>query len=263
MAPLIDWMQNEYLTQLLVRRMRPKPGRKLPRGEVTIEWGERSNDSLQLYRLRAEKVTRWSLEGEWNENEPVEWVVDPPTDAPIALHMKVPGLLVLECGQLTVEPGKVVRYRDPTPVAPDPTTFLVWGPRELTWNAVLGWIEPPAGVRLYEQMPGDKGNRLLSDEELAALIKAPCTGMYRLQAGADAERPWLWVQWGLCITVVGHYLSLQRGALDGAAWARALRLPRHLDPCTVFSGTVRCDAEEWLARWVPRLVGAADPAIGL
>jgi hypothetical protein len=257
MPQLVDWMQTEYLTELRVRAMKPKPGKKLPKGEVTLEWGERSgDDAIQLYLLRASKVTRWLLDGAWDKSQPLDWVVNPPTDAPIALHMKVPGLLVLECGQLTIEEGRLARYRDPTPPAPDPRCFVVSGPQEVTWREMLGWLEPPDGVRLFEQMSGGKGNVLLSEEKIEAVVKAPCFEMYRLQRSAEDRDPWLWIHWSLCMTVVGHYLVLRRGALDSVAWGRVLELPRRLGACTVSSGAIRCDAEEWLVKWVPGLAGA-------
>jgi hypothetical protein len=71
--------------------------------------------------------------------------------------------------------------------------------------------------------------------------------MYRFQRTALDERPWLWVDWCLTITTVGHHVAFERGALDDEAWKRVRQIPRKLGECTIDSGTIRCS--EWMARF--------------
>ncbi len=125
----------------------------------------------------------------------------------------------------------------------------MFGPREVTWRELVGWLEPPQGVRLFRQVPGGASHRPVDDGEMDATIRAPYFDAFRLQKDATDEACWLWMSWMLAITTVGHYVSLRRGTLDDAAWSRVRRIPAKLGQCTVFSGTVRCTGREWVERF--------------
>lgn len=246
-ADLVGWLHDEYLSELLLRKISPKPGRRLPRaGVVSLEWGLVIGETkLQIYRARADGVTTWALDGAWDKAAACELHEIEDRPAGLSLVQRAPGTLSLVCERITVERGPERRLT--LPPRPDSSSLLVWGDLEVSWSDLLAWIAPPPDLRLFIQRPGR--NLLLDPERASEPIRSPTLGMFRLQRDADAEEPWLWICWALAITRVGHYFSLIRGTLDDPSWARMQRLPAHLGPCTVRSGTIRVTGEEWLERW--------------
>lgn len=62
-AALTDWLEDEYLSELLLRAIKPRPGRKLPANRVVqLEWGlaGTAEHKLQIYDARAEGVSTWT-----------------------------------------------------------------------------------------------------------------------------------------------------------------------------------------------------------
>ncbi len=247
-AELIAWMHGEYLSELLLRALKPKPRGRQPPSEVCFEWGLVVPDTtkLTMYGARATGVSRWSLDGEWDKNEVISFVPDASGVAPIVLHQDLPGRLALECVTLDVERLPDKRWRPPRRARAD--QFLVWGRRPTSWRELLSWIAPPDGVRLFERLPGGKRTRALAPDELIPIITSPFFGVFRLQRTAEDETPWLWLSWSLAITTVGHHVAIQRGTLADADWDRVRALPGHLGDCQVISGTVRCSGAEWVER---------------
>jgi len=143
-------MQEEYLSALLLRSMKPKPKRRPPKGEVAFEWGllGANDDALQMYVVRASGVTRWTLDGEWDKDAEVSFVRDAEGNAPVVLHQQIPGLFALECEQITVERGPQKRYAPPP--APSDREFVVWGPTEVCLRELLDWVSPPTDVLVFE-----------------------------------------------------------------------------------------------------------------
>jgi len=241
-------MQEEYLSELLLRSLKPKPRPRPPRSDVVFEWGLAGVEEsfLQIYTVRASGVARWTLDGAWDKHAPVSFVEAVGTDAPIAIHQQIPGLLALECARVDVEAGPRRRYRPPP--RPNPGEFLVRGSAEVCLAELLQWMGAPSGLRIYEQLPGAQGNREVGAAELAAPIKAPHHRTYRVQATAHDEPPWVWMRWMLAVTTAGHYVAFTRGTAGDDAWSVVRRIPEKLGECTVDSGTLRCSGPEWLAR---------------
>jgi len=259
-AQFLRYAEDEYLSEFHLRALKPKPrsassSARLPES-VTFEWGQvAGNGKLQAYIATATGVTRWSLDGEWDKHAVVEFGLTT-TKSGISFWQKVPGLLQLDCAALTIERGGIKRYTPPPEIRPD--NFLVGGPQEVTWNQLREWLGVPSDYVLHDQT-GDKLTPLDP-----ASFDTPITGPYymptRVQAVATpkSEKPWLWVMWMLGIGTVGHYLSINRGTCDDASWARAVRLPQHLGPTDVMSGTVKCSSATWLEKWVPTIGSPAD-----
>jgi hypothetical protein len=243
---LLEWAEEEYLSELLLRAMKPKPGPRPPKGgTVEWEWGLVVGDAkLQTYTAKASGVTTWSLEGDWDKNGECELVEIGDASAGIRLVQKAPGTLSLECKRIAIARGPERRYTPPAKI--DPTTLLVWGPREVTWTELLKWIAPPRGVLLFEQ--NAKGNVRVEAAKQRKAIEPPYIDTFRLQRNASDEDPWLWVEWMLTVSKTGHYFSVTRGTLDDRSWARVQRLPEHLGPCTVLSGGVQVPGKAWLEK---------------
>lgn len=241
-------MQDEYLSELVLRKLSPARGARLPK-VVTMEWGlvlPEEPPRLALFGLRAEGVTRWSFEGEWKKDGALE--VRSVTDAGgIALELGAPSTISLTCRRLTIERGPTVRYRPPP--RPDPARFLVHGPRETCWAEVLGWLAPLGDLELHRQVAGAAGP-LVGDRDRP--IVAPLFETFRLMAPGAAE-PALFLSWSLAVTMRGHHIAVARGAADDALWSRALRLPEHLGEGEVISGTLRVPSGVWARDWAPHL----------
>src|SRR5690349_9599857 len=96
---LVDWMHDEYLSELLLRKLSPKPRSRPPKGgTITMEWGlaiPDQNRKLKAYLVRAEGVTVWTLEGEWDPHGELEVrsIVD--RDGGLAIEMGAPGTFKL------------------------------------------------------------------------------------------------------------------------------------------------------------------------
>jgi hypothetical protein len=243
-AALLRFAEDEYLSELMLRAM-TRPTARCPK-QVTFEWGQVLDEgTFQSYMATAEGVTRWSIDGAWDKTAVVE-LEFPNRKRGILLAQYVPGRLELACAKLTIERGKTKRYT--LPAAIDPTDYLVWGPRTVTWTQLRSWLEVPAELSLYKQAP--RGNVLIDPNTYGRVLVAPQFGRVRIQRTARSQ-PWIALSWDLSIGNVGHYFSVQRGTCDEAAWARALRLPQYLGPSTILSGTVRCTSAVWLRKWVP------------
>ena len=249
-AQFLRYAEDEYLSEFHLRALTPKPSSRTPES-VTFEWGLVVGDGkLQSYLVTATGVTRWSLDGAWDKHAVVEVDVTE-TKNGISFWQKAPGLLQLECASLSIERGGVKRYTPPPHIRPD--SFLVWGPREVSWTQLREWLGVPADYVLHDQT-GDKLTPL-DPASLDTKITGPYHVPTRVQAVTTpkSERPWLWVMWMLGAGAVGHYLSISRGTCDDASWARAVRLPEHLGPSNVMSGTVKCSSATWLEKWVPTI----------
>lgn len=258
---LIDWMHDEYLSELLLRKASPKPSTpskpKPPKnGVVMIELGLAIPDEpskLLSYLFRAEGVTTWTLDGEWDKHGDLEIRSITDSERGIAIDMRAPGRFSLVCERVSIERGPLRRY-DP-PRRPNDATLLVWGPREVTWNELLQWLAPERGIELFRQRTG--GDVLVPTEERERVAVGPCHAMYRLQRTPSDERPSVFVSWMLSIGRTGHYFSITRDQLsDHAQWSRALRLPEHLGECEVMSGGIRTTGALWLRDWVPGIEAA-------
>lgn len=262
-ADLIAWMHDEYLSELILRGCAPKPavdaspGRTRRRAvdEVTMEWGLVLPDqpsALATYVVRAAGVSTWTIDGTWDRQGELQVVAVTDDAAGLTLALRAPGAITLRAARVSIEPGPRRRYA-PSP-RPDPRSLLIWGPRPVAWDELWGWIAPPADAALFRQRPG--GHAPVVDDERRRAIVAPYLDGFRVQARADDPQPLLFVSWMLAVTMAGHHLSITRGLADAAVWSRVLRLPAHLAPCQVRSGSVLTTGEAWLAAWVPRL----DPA---
>jgi len=249
---LLSFLEEEYLSEVMLRNMRPRPGPTLPPGgRVDFEWGlQIAEQRLAIYRVRAEGVTHWSLDGSWDRNSVVEFEsITSAVDADgITLVQRVPGRLELTCAAVSVERGPTRSFR--LPAVPSPTEMLVWGEREVAWSDLLTWLDAPASIRVFER---DHVNSAMSPvSQLTDPIKAPCFGMYHLQRSPADQAPWVSIHWMLAFPGAGHYFTLTRGSADDQAWDRMRRLPEKLGECNVLSGTVRAGSAEWIRRWVPR-----------
>lgn len=256
---LVDWMQSEYLSELLLRKASPKPStlaRALPPkdGAVMMEWGLALPDEpnrLASYLLRAEGVTTWTLDGEWDKHGELQLRSIEGGKGGIVFDLRAPGRFTLVCKRVSIEAGPMRRY-DP-PRRPDNHRLLIWGPREVTWNELWTWLAPaPPGMQLFRQRSG--GHLQVPEREREQRIVAPYYDMFRFQHSASDGRPSMFLSWMLGVDSTGHYFSLTRDTLtDHAAWSRALRLPAHLGECEVLSGQIRTTGERWLRDWVPRI----------
>lgn len=257
-ASLVEWMHAEHLSELLLRKASPKPSApakaKPPKnGVVTMEWGlviPDQESKLASYLVRADGVTIWTLDGEWDKHGALEIrsIID--RDVGIAFDMRAPGRFTLVCDRVSIEPGPMRRYAPPR--RPDNTRLLVWGPREVTWNELWQWLAPAPGLDLYRQRNG--GDVLVPADERARVAVGPYHDTFRVQRTASDERPSMFVSWMLSIGKTGHYFSIERDQLtDHPQWSRALRLPEHLGECEVLSGGIRTTGDGWLRDWVPRI----------
>lgn len=252
-SEVLAWIEDEYLSELVLRKVSPRPGassaKKLPKDRVvSLEWGLVTGEPmLTTYPVRAEGVSSWTIDGAWEKNHELQILAVEDRKAGLTLTLAAPGTLTLVCERLSIERGPQRRWSPPPRI--DPDRFLVWGEREVTWDELLGWLEPPPGLELYEQRHRE-AHRLLTPEERAAVVRAPCFDVFRLQANATDEVPALFVSWKLAVTRVGHYFNVTRGTADDLLWARAQQLPAQLGPTSIISGTVRTTGEEWLGRWL-------------
>jgi hypothetical protein len=262
---LVDWMHSEYLSEVLLRKASPKPrapAKGLPPrdGVVTMEWGLVLPDEeyeLASYLVRAEGVTAWTLDGEWDKHGELELRSIAKGKGGIVFDLRAPGRFTLVCKRVSIEAGPVRRY-DP-PRRPDGDSLLIWGPREVTWNELWTWLAPAPGMQLFRQR--SSGHLLVPKSERKPVIVAPYHDVFRLQRSASEARPSLFLSWMLSVGSKGHYFSLTRDMLtEHAAWSRALRLPAHLAECEVMSGGIHTTGEVWLRDWVPRV--EADLAAG-
>lgn len=246
---LVDWMQDEYLSLLLLRSMKPRPTSKPPPRETSFEWGLSGVEEGKLmpYVIHAEGVRTWSLDGEWDKTVEVSFEPDARGDAPVVLVQLVPGRLTLECDRVQVEKLPAKRYRPPP--RPRDDDFLVWGESGLSWNELLGFIDPPRSLDLYQQGTDRVPHCRVALEDRDTTISGPLYQMFRLQEAVEVERPWLFVSWMVGMSSTGHYFSVSRGTIDDDSWARVRRLPGLLGPCTVMSGSVRCSGDEWVKKW--------------
>lgn len=259
-APLIAWMHDEYLSELILRGCAPKPAVVAPSGrtrrrdvdEVTMEWGLVLPDQptvLATYQVRAEGVSAWTIEGTWDRQGELQVVAVTDDAAGLVLALRAPGAITLRAARVSIESGPRRRYTPPP--RPDRQSLLIWGPRAVTWEELWGWLAPAADAGLFRQRPS--GNTPVVADERRRPIVAPYLDTFRVQARADDAEPMLFVAWHLAVTMTGHYLSVTRSLADAAMWSRALRLPAHLAPCQVRSGSVLTTGDAWLTDWVPRL----------
>lgn len=240
---LLAFAEDEYLSELLLRRY-DRPKKKGTPERVAFEWGLVVGERrLQSYLVEATGVTRWSLDGAWSNAHVVELEL-PEVVSGVRLVQMVPGRLDLACAELTIEKGRTKSFTLPARI--DPTQFLVWGPRTVTWRELREWLDVPGGLGIFEQRAG--GHLRVEDESTP--VPAPCFGRFRFQQRAEDE-PWLAVTWSLAVAQTGHYLTIERGTCDDAAWERATQLPSALGDCEVLSGTVRCTGKEWVETWAP------------
>lgn len=247
-AQLLRYAEDEYLSEFMLRAVEPKPARATPK-RVTFEWGLVVGErKMQLYSLEATGVTEWSLDGQWDKSAVVELAL-PKAGKGLSLAMKVPGTLRLSCAKLSVTKGAIKSYS--LPPAIDPTRFLVWGDREVTWNQLREWLAIPDGHKLYDQT----GKRLkpIDPATWGATIVGPYDVPTRVQdSPKDIGTPWIYVMWMLSIGRKGHYFSVERGTCSDEAWAHIMRLPERLGPGNVMSGSIKCTTAVWMKKWVPR-----------
>jgi len=261
---LVDWMQSEYLSELLLRKATPKPSAPAkPRppkdGVVTMEWGlvlPDQENKLAAYLLRAEGVTAWSLDGEWDKHGELELRSIANGSGGIVFDLRAPGRFSLVCKRVSIEAGPLRRY-DP-PRRPDDTSLLFWGAREITWADLWQWLAPAADMQLFRQR--SNGHVLVPADERRRPIQSPCYDTFCIQRSAGDARPSMFVGWSQSVGTTGHYFTVTRDALsDHAAWSRALRLPEHLGECEVLSGGIRTTGVLWLRDWVPRVEAELAP----
>lgn len=251
-AQFLRYAEDEYLSEFMLRAMTPKPSKATPTS-VTFEWGlVVGEQKMQMYSLEATGVTEWSLAGDWDKHAVVE--LDLPEAAKgLSLVMKVPGTLRLSCARLSVTKGAIKSYS--LPPAIDPTRFLVWGDREVTWNQLREWLAIPDEQKLYDQT----GSRLTPIDPATwdTTIVGPYDRPTRVQdSPKDIGTPWIYVMWMLSIGRKGHYFSIHRGTCSDEAWARIVRLPERLGPGNVMSGSIKCTSAVWMKKWAAKAASA-------
>lgn len=208
------WLEEEYLSEVLLRAMKPKPSKRAPQGgTVELEWGLVVGERrLQSYQLRAQGVSRWTLEGAWEKNALVELEV-PPGEG-LVLVQNVPGRLVLAAQRLEIARGPERRWTPPP--RPSPTEFLVWGEREVSLEELLCWLSPPPGMRLYRQRPA--GHLAVDDAELGRPSNPPPTRCSasrlrrtRSSHGSSSRGSYPWANAGTIFRCIGEARTRRAG----------------------------------------------------
>lgn len=230
---LIAFAEREYLSALTLHAAKPKPAAAGKTGRpprtVQFTWRLDTPGAVVPYKVVAEGVRRWSLDGAHDDGE-LSWTADPAADAPIAIVMEVPGQLRLACERMTITRGRPTRKKQ----AVRPLSAY-------TYVTVDGVGTPSLDVL----------TRALSDEPDVALFTGAAPATDPLASGAHILRRESREVARVFFSAAraGGWLSIGRG--DGATddeWRRCLHAPRALPSAQVagpweFFGS----AAEWLA----------------
>jgi hypothetical protein len=229
---LVAWMQDEYLSEIVLEILSPRPtsGECQPLSEVSFTWWLHGGGRRVPYRVVARDVRVWSFEGQLGDGA---ISIPPPEDdaSSMRLVMEVPpGRLVLECESVAITRGRAERTLQKRPFI-DYTYFSVSGADDLSPVQLLEVLGAPSGARV---VTGGS----------AELLTLPAVGRVEVQVDH--------VDWVVVFRAVhrgepGYWMSVSRASASDDDWHRAQALPRHVR-CTRVGSAWEFDGtpSEWL-----------------
>jgi len=242
---LVAWMFDEYLSELVLLRVKPKPRKRRgkPPSEVVFEWGledleyEGERDKYFAWRLTAEGVTHYTLAGELDLEEELT-VAEHSSEAPIGFTMNVGGQLTVGCEALLVEELKP-KYRKARP-RPWPHDFdLRSTKKDLTVGDLVAAFNLPEADEVSVKGVRD-GRAATASESLVSLAR-------QIQAYMVSKPKRELVVFTVEDSSNSVRLGIQRrdGATD-EEWHRVWQVPTKLPQVTeTWSRTLVCPPDPW------------------
>lgn len=234
-AALFRWMEDVYLSALLLRKPTPMPA-KWRGGDVAFTWvmpdadGGAKSDAFDFV---ATGVKTFTLDGAVDLS--TEIGVEPTTSARgLDLVMTIPGRLALRCAKLAVTHRKTTIRLPPRP---HEGQFLVWGDVQHSSASLV------ARVGTFS-LVDDQGKPLSK-----AVAESPPVGPYHedvhvVPAGKTAPIL-VTLRWMVGATRSSLYVQLLRQKADDATWRKFAWLPTQLDGVQVLSRDARTDGPGW------------------
>jgi hypothetical protein len=229
-ADLVRWAEDEYLSELTLADVMPKPGKKAP-PKVSFTWWLHAGSTRVPYKLEATGVSEWSLDGKRDEELAIGWfLVDGPG---VAFAMQVPGTLTLRCEKVTATRGRKVKAAFERRPLADYTYFHTYGDRTVSQADVLAAL-------------GIVGGKIKKHARYGCEVTV---GDRRAIEISVYEEP------------KGHHFNVIRRDATDDEWARAIELPKHLGPSRVaaaweFEGSDR----QWLQTVIRPASARAQPS---
>lgn len=229
-ADLVRWAEDEYLSEVVIAEVTPKPGKRSPT-TVTFTWWLHAGLARIPYKVEATGVTEWSLDGKRDEELAIGWFT---LDGPgVAFAMQVPGTLTLRCEKLTATRGRKLKAAFERRPLADYTYFHTHGERTVTRADTLAALGI-AGATIKKQ---------------ARYADDVMVGDRRIIEISIYEEP------------QGHHFNIIRRDATDEEWARAIELPKHLGPSRVgaawnFEGSDR----QWLQAVIRPAPARAQPS---
>jgi hypothetical protein len=202
-SALVDWMEDEYLSEVVLDDVSPTPGK--PARTVRFTWWlyGTGGPSRVPYQVEARDVTRWTLVGA-REGHAIGF--SPPAKrsrgSGVRIEMTVPGKLTLECRELAIVRGKKQRLPRPKKHFTTYSYFHVYGRGAPSAKQILSALGAPPGARAA----GRGGDRqiMVRDKNWVEIY----------DFGAESPGDYHW--------------NVVRGAATDDEWHRALEMPFHV-----------------------------------
>lgn len=242
-AELVAWMEDLYLSELVLLSAKPAPKKRVP-DEVVVVLGmpdldhEGARDRFLAFELVATAVERWEADGRLDTDHELTLTLADDAAAPIAVRFHAGATALLACGQVVAEEREpVLRRARPRPWQHQ---FTMWSDDTTTTGAdLLALLQLGPEVRLEScDEPPLRGEL---EWPLASLHRRTPRA-WRIMAG---ERMLLVTAFQFRGSDPGFTLCVQREEADDALWDRVWALPGSLGVQQVSSRTLRTDPAGW------------------
>jgi hypothetical protein len=231
-SAFVAWMQDEYLSEIVLDALAPAPGTKAVTVSFTWWLHGTGGPSRVPYKVTARGVTRWTLKGELDTTTAIG--MEAGRGSGIRIVMSVPGALTLHCASVSIQRGakQKLRRMKVRPLA-DYRAFHAHGPGRPTQAAILKGLGAPAGATI------DRTAKFLERVMVGGAVWIDLYDARTERARND------------------HYVyNVVRGTATDDEWRRAAELPKHIAATRVesaweFEGT----PAEWIAVTAAALPG--------